>query len=121
MEVQNQNQFTDPFIQHQPVPNSTAVLVLGIISIPTCFCWGVLGLTCGIIAIVLAVSGMKSYKANPGMYSQASLNNLNAGRICAIIGTVLAGIYVIFIVVYIFILGTAMSSMLPWENLRHLN
>ena len=38
----------------RPLPNATAVLVLGIIAIVGCFCDGIPGLVCGIIALVLA-------------------------------------------------------------------
>ena len=42
-------QFSQPFGQQQ-LPNSTAVLVLGIISIVGCFCYGILGLILGLIS-----------------------------------------------------------------------
>ena len=41
---------------NQSVPNATAVLVLGIVSIVTCFCYGIIGLACAIIALVLEES-----------------------------------------------------------------
>ena len=39
----------------QPLPNSTAVLVLGILSIAICWCYGLFGVTMGIIALVFGV------------------------------------------------------------------
>ena len=45
----------------QQLPNSTAVLVLGIISIPTCFCYGIVGMICGIIALVMNGRATKLY------------------------------------------------------------
>jgi hypothetical protein len=113
----------NPYIQPlQPVPNSTAVLVLGIISIPTCTCYGIVGLVCGIVALVLAKSGRREYFANPEIYLPSSYNNLKAGRVCAIIGTSLAGLYLIIVLIYILILGAAISTM-PWDNIpnQHLH
>ena len=100
-----------------PIPNSTAVLVLGIISIALCWCYGIVALTCGIIALVLANKGMALYKANPEAYTLSSFNNMKGGRICAIIGLCLGSLYLIFIVVYLVILGTAFS-MIPWQNMH---
>lgn len=92
------------------LPNSTAVLVLGIISIVSCWCYGVVGLTCGIIALVLASKGTKLYRENPGVYSVASYNNMNAGKICAIIGTVLSSLTLLYVIFWIVIMGAALSS-----------
>lgn len=100
-----------------PLPNSTAVLVLGIISIALCWCYGIVSLTCGIIALVLANKGMALYKANPSAYTLSSFNNMKGGRICAIIGVSLGSLYLIFVIVYLVILGTAFS-MLPWQNMH---
>lgn len=100
-----------------PVPNSTAVLVLGIISIALCWCYGIVSLTCGIIALVLANKGMAAYKANTSAYTLSSFNNLKGGKICAIIGVSLGSLYLIFVIVYLVILGTAFS-MIPWQNMH---
>ncbi len=102
-----------------PVPNATAVLVLGIISIALCWCYGFIALTCGIIALVLANKGMAAYKANPEAYKLSSFNNLKAGKICAIIGLCLSALMVIYIIVILCFVGATMSAM-PWEQLmRH--
>lgn len=100
------------------VPNSTAVLVLGICSIfPGCFCAGIIGIVCGIIALVLANKAMAAYKTNPNAYTQASFNNLKAGKVCGIIGLCLSTLILIFYVVYIVALGAAFS-MIPWQNMH---
>lgn len=100
------------------VPNSTAVLVLGICSIfPGCFCAGVIGIICGIIALVLSNKGMTAYKANPNAYTLASLNNMKAGKVCAIIGICLSTLILIFYIVYIVALGAAFS-MIPWQDMH---
>lgn len=99
-----------------PLPNSTAVLVLGIISIALCWCYGIVALTCGIIAIVLGNKAIALYKANPSAYTLSSYNNTKGGRICAIIGLCLGALYLIIVIVYLVIIGTAFS-MIPWQNL----
>ncbi|HAF28743.1 MAG TPA: hypothetical protein DCG75_06810 [Bacteroidales bacterium] len=104
----------------QPLPNATAVLVLGILSIVTCWCIGIPGLVMGIIAIVLSGKSKTLYNENPANYSEASYKNLNAGRVCAIIGTVLSSIYLSFALIKWIIVGgaiLALFSELPWESL----
>ncbi len=88
------------------LPNATAVLVLGIISIPTCLCYGFIGLTCGIIALVLAKKDTQLYNSAPEMYRVGSYNNLKGGRVCAIIGTVLSGMYLLYVIFMIIMFGT---------------
>jgi hypothetical protein len=115
---QNLNQqFNNPVVQ-TPVPNSTAVLVLGILSIVLCFCYGFIGMILGIIALILASKGNALYTANPNAYSVASFNNLKAGKICGIIGLVLSSLYLIVIVLYLVILGTALTA-LPWTQMMN--
>jgi hypothetical protein len=63
MEQNQQDYLTQNPLQVQPpLPNATAVLVLGILSIVVCF-------ITGIIALVLANKDMALYNANPGAYS----------------------------------------------------
>lgn len=78
-------------MEKQQLPNSTLILVFGIISIITCCCYGVIGLIFGIIAIVLANKATKLYAANPELYTGYS--NVNTGKILAIIGVILNVIY----------------------------
>jgi hypothetical protein len=80
-----------------PIPNSTAILVLGILSIPCCCCFmGVLGLVLAIIALALYGKAHALYQSNPDDYTEKSNGNLKAGRICAIIGAILSSIYILF-------------------------
>jgi hypothetical protein len=97
------------------LPNSTAVLVLGILSIVFCFCYGIVGLILGIIAVVLGSKGMTLYNANPGAYTLASYNNLKAGRTCGIIGLILSILTVIGLIIYVIAFASLMSSMSPWN------
>jgi hypothetical protein len=87
-------------------PNSIPVLVLGILSIVMCWCYGLLSVVLAIIAIVLANAGEKEYRLNPNAYSVSSYKNLKAGKTCAVIGLCLAGVAIICIVIYIIIVGS---------------
>jgi uncharacterized membrane protein SpoIIM required for sporulation len=113
---QNINQQFNAQFGQLPVPNSTAVLVLGIISIALCWCYGFIALTCGIIALVLANKGTAIYKTNPDAYKLASYNNLKAGKICAIIGLCLSALMIIYVLVVLCFVGATMSAM-PWEQM----
>lgn len=103
--MEHQVDFSSFQQKNQPVPNATAVLVLGIVSIVTCCCYGVPGLVCGIIALVLAASGKRAYALNPAQYTEGSVKNLNAGKICAIIGIILSVLFMIYMVVVISTIG----------------
>ena len=104
---QNENLFSN---QKTQLPNATAVLVLGICSIVfSCF---FVGGILGIIGIVLGSKGKKLYNAAPGMYE--GYGQLNAGFIMSIIGTCLGGLYLIYWIIWVIILGTASASV--WSN-----
>ena len=92
------NLTTTDLPRNETVPNSTAVLVLGIISIPCC-CFSIIGVALGVVALFLAKEGLSSYNSNPIHYSQTSYNNLRSGRVCAIIGLVLSSISLIFSII----------------------
>ena len=80
-------------MEQQKLPNSTLILVFGIISIVTCCCYGVLGLIFGIIALVLANKATKLYAENPEMYD--GIKNVKTGKVLAIIGIILNVIYLV--------------------------
>ena len=92
------------------LPNATAVLVLGIISIVVCFCYGIIGLICGIIAMVLASKAKTLLDLNPDMYSEGSVKNMKAGRTCALIGIILSSLYMLFIIAYFVFVGSMLWS-----------
>lgn len=92
MNENQQNDLLESNQHAQPLPNATATLVLGILSIVICGP----GLIMGIIGIVLANKDISLYKSNPAYYSISSYNNLKAGRICSIIGLLLSGILILF-------------------------
>jgi type III secretory pathway component EscU len=92
---------TPPPFQYQiqsPLPNATAVLVLGILSIVTCFCAGIPGVVLAIIALVLASKDISKYNASPNQYTLASFNNIKAGKVCSIIGLCFSSLYLIYVV-----------------------
>ncbi|RYG50734.1 MAG: DUF4190 domain-containing protein [Chitinophagaceae bacterium] len=81
------------------LPNGTAVLVLGILSIPTSFCYGLVGLVLGIIALVLAKKDRELYAKDPEGWD--NYQNLTAGRTCAIVGVCLGGLFLLFVIGYV--------------------
>ena len=98
--TEQQNLSTPNFNQAPVLPNATAALVLGIISIVGAFCYGI-GIILGIIGLVLANKDRKLIEANPDVFSQGSISNLRAGRICSIVGIVVSSIFLIVIVLYL--------------------
>jgi len=97
--------------QQEALPNATAILVLGILSIVICCLFG---LIMGIIALVLASKAKQLYDQNPQLYTETSFNNMKAGRICAIIGLILSALVTLYYIIVFVIFGTAFS-LVPWE------
>ncbi len=98
------------------LPNSTSVLVLGILSIVCCSCYGVVGLILGIIALSQAKKDTVLYYRSPELYTSSSYSNIKAGKTCAIIGLCLSGLVLLYMAVIIMIYGTILSS-LPWDEI----
>lgn len=96
------------------LPNSTAVLVLGIVSILSCWCYGIIGLILSIIALILAAKDRQRYLIEPDVYTESSYKNLMAGRIVAIIGLCLSGLFFLFI---LFAVLSEFIDEIPWEGL----
>jgi|GEM_PF-393792 hypothetical protein len=83
----------------RPLPNATVTLILGIISIPFCCCYfGVISILTSVIALIVSSKDLKRYRENPDAFDRGSYKNLNAGRICAVIGLILGVIYIIGII-----------------------
>jgi len=124
MATQSQNTQTVPQVPivKVPIPNSQGILILGIFSLVTTFCCGgigVVGMVLGIIAVVMSSKAIDEYEQNPQVYSQSSHKNVNAGRICGIIGIVVNGVMILFLVIYLIVIGaglTALFSSFPWED-----
>ena len=113
----------DPnIIVQKNIPNSTAVLVLGILSIVCCWTHGIVGLALGIVALVLSGKARHLYAVNPKLYSENSYKNLNAGRTCAIIGTALSGFLVLITITILIFFGVTLTGIfgaIPWDNIFH--
>ncbi|WP_179337779.1 CCC motif membrane protein [Winogradskyella ludwigii] len=88
-------------MEKQQIPNGTLVLVMGILSIIGCCCYGLPGLIFGIVAIVLAGKATKVYTESPESFS--GFGNVKAGKIMGIIGVVLSIAMVLF---YVWIITT---------------
>jgi len=105
-----------------PLPNATASLVLGIFSIVTsicCYFVAIVGLTLGIIGLVLGSKALNLYQTDPGKYTLNSQKNANAGKICSIIGLALSGLMIIIGLIYILFLGATLGTIfesIPWDN-----
>lgn len=97
-----------PYSGNGNLPNATAVLVLGIISIVGCVFYGIPGIVCGIIAMVLHKKDKQIYLTNPPLY-EASFKNSKAGYVCGIIGLSLSILFFIFLIVYFVFIFTAIS------------
>lgn len=86
------------------LPNATAVLILGILSIVSCCCYGG-GVILGIIALVLTSKDMRLFRADPDTFTLGSYNNLVAGRICAIIGIVFSVLSLMWYAYLLLVIG----------------
>jgi hypothetical protein len=98
----------------QPIPNAVGTLVLGILSIVMCWCYGVVPLALAIIALAISQKSVQMYNENPELYE--GYNNLKAGRIMAIIGLCLGSLFVVFLIIYFIIVGTAVSMGSVFNN-----
>ncbi|HEX8268563.1 MAG TPA: CCC motif membrane protein [Flavobacterium sp.] len=103
-------------MEKQKLPNANAVLILGILSIITCCCYGVVGLILGIVALVLAKKDMEIYRSQPELYSNYS--NLNTGRILAYIGIALSAVYLIITVYFLATVGMEGMQEMQQEMMR---
>lgn len=89
--------------ERQQLPNSTLILVFGILSIVGCCCYGIVGLIFGIAALVMSKKATDIYNANPNMY--IGFQNVKTGRILAIIGIILSALVLISQIVFLIIFG----------------
>jgi len=89
------------------LPNSTPVLILGILSILSCCCYGIPGLILGIIGLVLGNKDIKLYNANPNGYTISSYKNSKAGKVCSIIGLIFSALYLLVLVLFLIFFGWA--------------
>lgn len=106
------NLLTPNYNQQANLSNATPSLVLGIVSIVGAFCYGIGGVICGIIGLILANKDRKLYQANPEMYTASSYSTLNAGRVCSLIGLIMGALFMIAtLLFFVFFGGTMMEAM----------
>jgi len=104
-------------MEKRELPNSTLILVFGILSIIGCCCYGVAGVVFGIIALVMSKKAMEIYNAQPELYT--GYQNVKTGRILAIIGLVLSALSLIStIVMFLFYGGIEGIQEIQQEILR---
>ena len=89
--------------ERQQLPNSTLILVFGILSIVGCCCYGIVGLIFGIVALVMSKKATEIYNANPNLY--IGFQNVKTGRILAIIGIILSALVLISQIVFLIMFG----------------
>ena len=60
-------------MKKKDLPNATAVLVLGILSLVFCWCYGFVGLVLGILGVAIASGPRKAYLEHPEEYTDCLL------------------------------------------------
>lgn len=88
--------------QPQEHPQGTTIMVLGIISLFTCF-------ILGIIALVMGKKALGEIDSNPGAYTNRG--NVKAGVICGLISVILQGIGVVIYIIAIIAVAVSAGSM----------
>ena len=117
----NQQQVNyQPPVQQQPVyqqaPQQTpgngagiASMVCGILSIAFCWCYGIVGLILGIVALAMY---SKSKRMNGGFV----IGMARAGMVCGIIGSILSALMLIYFIFVICVAGLSASSVYFLED-----
>ncbi len=90
-------------MEKQTLPNSSLILVFGILSVFGCCCYGILGVIFAIVALVLAKRATILHNENPELY--LGYNNVKIGKILAIIGLILGLLYIICLIIFFAIYG----------------
>lgn len=105
-------------MEKQTLPNSTLILVFGILSIVGCCFWG-LAIIFAIIALVLAGKATTLYLENPENYT--GYQNVKVGKILAYIGIAL-NVIMIGLMIIGFIFPEMMQDLQQWaEEQQRLN
>jgi len=107
-------------MEQQKLPNSTLILVFGILSILTCCCYGIVGLVLGTVAIILSKKATELYNENTELYT--GFQNVKTGKVLAIIGIVLSVLYLLFVAwaIYTFGWDTLQDQELLEEKMREM-
>ena len=84
-------------VQAPTSAKSIVSLILGILSLPMCFCYGIFSILLGIAAIVLGILAKKDVTA--GRVGGPSGGMALAGLICGIVGVCLGLIFIILLII----------------------
>lgn len=103
-------------MEKEKLPNSTLILVFGIISIVSCCCYG-LGLIFGITGLVLSKKATAQFIESPELYTGYS--NVKTGRVLSIIGIVLSILYLVVVIGIYAVLGEEKLLELQQEMLQN--
>lgn len=82
-------------MEQNKLPNSTLILVFGILSILGCCFYGI-GIILGVVALVLGAKASKLYAENPEEYT--GIQNVKVGKILSIIGIIFSTLYLLFMI-----------------------
>ncbi|MFZ4105422.1 CCC motif membrane protein [Flavobacterium sp.] len=107
-------------MENQKLPNATAVLVLGILSILTCCCYGFFGLILAIVGLYLTHKDLIIYNGSPEKF--INFKQLNTGKILCIIGIVINAIMLLYFIWIIKMIGfeALQDPVLLQEKLKQL-
>ncbi len=78
-------------MENQQLPNAQTSFILGILSIPGCFC-GLIGLVLAVIGFILGKKAIEEYEANPDAYSSEDYQKAQNGKKFSMIGIILCAI-----------------------------
>ncbi|CAM1333247.1 CCC motif membrane protein [Tenacibaculum aestuariivivum] len=90
-------------MEKQKLPNATIALVLGIFSIITCCCYGIIGLPLGIAAFIMGNKAIKLNDENPDIYE--GVKNASIAKTLGIIGIIINIIVFAFIIYGMSLIG----------------
>lgn len=101
-------------------PNATAILILGILSIVlSCLGGGIVGLVLGIICLALTGQSKRLIRASAESYDESSIKNVEAGRVCAIIGVCLGGLLMVFWILYVLFFFSLFTAAVSSSGFPH--
>ncbi len=79
-----------------------------------------MGVVLGILAVTMSSKATRLYEADPKAYTENSFKNVNAGKICGIIGLCVNGLMILVGIIYFLVIGAGLAtffSTFPWENI----
>lgn len=94
---------------HQRAGAAVASMVLGILSLIGCLFYGVPGLICGIVAVVMAKKAREAVRV--GEAPAFSLDFAKAGRICGWVGISLSALFFLLMIGYLILVVSVFGAM----------